>query len=112
MKLIIKIGLKPNGRIGVNIVEVDKYDTSVRACNHSYVIKQELIKNFGELYTENKLPYVGYEIMWKTKRVMLHGIGIADIDYKEKNNCPPQIIKFGRKVYQTLAMPTEEELAG
>lgn len=109
MKLVVKIGWKTNGRLGVRIDERDDGKSKVRTMNADLRVREELTKSLGNLYTEEQLMYVGYEIFWKTKYVARGGVSVANVDYKEKRECPPEILKFGRYMYQNFVTPVEDE---
>jgi len=109
MKLVIKIGIRADGRLGVNIVDRFEWNSGIRENNENIKIRDELVKNFGELFSESALKCWGYEITWKTKAICRNGIGVASLDFKEKKSCPPEILKYGRKIYEMLATPIEGE---
>lgn len=110
MRVELRVGWqKPDGNgvssLGVTVrenfgVDPDK-EVRVRPDAVSHIIADHIRKGLGDKLCE-ELAYTGYKITWRTKTVQRGGKGIAEVDFSEKRNCPPEILTFGRKLVEML----------
>ena len=119
MKVELRVGWqKPaaNGVSSLGVTVTENYgdadsakETRVHADATSHRIAGLIRDGLGDKLCE-ELAYVGYKITWQTKTVR-KGKGLADINFKEKKSCPPEILAFGRKLLAELkdSGPNENE---
>lgn len=109
MKVELRVGWKKpdaNGVSSLGVTVIENYgndptkDARVHADATSRIIAAHIRDGLGDNLCE-ELAYVGYKITWQTKTIR-KGKGIADIDFKEKKSCPPEILAFGRKLVAEL----------
>lgn len=115
MRVELRVGWqKPdaNGESSLGVTVSENYgndptkDARVRADATSRRIAGLIREGLGDKLCE-ELAYVGYKITWKTKTVIKFswhdkGHGTAEVDFKEKKSCPPEILSFGRKLVMML----------